>query len=215
MTDTHDDETATSEHSPDTTMESGLPSAFTASENTAISNILTLEAVMSSARRVRRTAVICLAPDIENAYEEAVERLGDLVDAQGRLLDEESLAGADDANTQRDKVAALYEQMRQHTYKVVFDGLVDEEWEVFEKTNRTSQGVIRDVTTYHNRLIAACAVEPKLTESEVAAMRKRLSAKQMQKLGNTAYEACTTGGVDVPKLPTYWHAPRPQESSLS
>lgn len=188
------------------------PGPFSAPE---ISNILTLEAIMSSARRVRRTATICLAPDLEDAYEQAVDALGELVDARGNLLEEESLAGAEEATAQRDKVKALYEELQQHTYKVVFDGMVDEEWEVFEKTNRTSQGAIKDLNTYNARLIAACAVEPKLTEADVTAMRKRLSPKQMLVLSNTAYEACTTGGVDVPKLPSFWHAPKPGESSLS
>ena len=191
----------------------GLPPAFTTPQ---FENVLTLDRIMASAQRARRTARICLRGDLEGEYVDTLEKLAELVDAEGNLLAEDpSMTEVAEVTELRDRAAQLREQMAADTYSVVFEGMFADEWAVFEKEHRDTRGAVKDLEEYRARLIAACAVSPKLSYDDVQAMRSRLRTTQMVELGDQAYAACSTGGVDVPKLPLFWHSPRQQESSLS
>lgn len=187
---------------------SGLPAAFTPKQ---VENVLTLDLIMNSARRVRRVARVCLRADLEADYLDAANELGDLVDSEGNLIAEGSLADGARAAELRDRIKTLREQMAAETYAVEFEAMNDDDYEAFNAVHRDSKGAVKDPVKWRNELIAACAVNPRLSVGDVEKMRAQLSAPQMQELANEALSACASGGVDVPKLPNFYHSPSPQE----
>lgn len=191
----------------------GLPPAFTTPQ---IENILTLDRIMQSAQRARRIARICLRGDLEGEYVDTLEKLSELVDSEGNLLsDDASMTEVAEVTALRDRAAQLRDEMAAETYAVVFEGMNADEWALFEKENRTAAGDVKDIDEYRVRLIAACAVDPKMSVDDAKSIRAKLRPTQMVALADQAFAACSTGGVDVPKLPSFWHSPKPQESSLS
>lgn len=190
-----------------------LPPAFTPQQ---IDNFLTLDQIMSSARRSRRTAQICLRADLEAEYLELHEQLGQLVTVDGELLAEDaSMTDAEEVSTLRDQIAALHAEMTANTRPMLFEAMDDDTWQAFEKKHRGVDGKIKDTVAWQNELIAACAINPTMTVEQVVATRGKLGPTQITAMANAAYSACSSGGVDVPKLPSFWHSPKPQESSQS
>lgn len=179
--------------------------------------ILTLDEVMSSARLVERTARICLRGDLQAEYAEAYEELATLVDAEGQVVTDgdQALTDANRAEELAEKIRYLREQMLEATRRIRFRALPSDQWAEFEKSQRDAQGAIKDDDGYSNELIARCAIAPKLTVDDVKAMRSKLGPDQITALANAAYLACTTGGLDVPKSPSFLPAQKPLESSRS
>lgn len=190
-----------------------LPPAFTSKQ---VENFLTLDQIMTSARRVRRVARICLAADLEADWVATLEELGTLVTADGELVNED--ASMDEAAVVaelRAKAADLRARMAGQTFSVMFEAMNDDDWDVFEKTHRNNAGKVKDLREWQVAIISACAVNPTMTPDQVKELRTKLGPTQITEMSNQAYAACATGGVDVPKFPSYWHSPRPEESSLS
>lgn len=178
---------------------------------------LSLEAIFSSARLVERTAVICLRGDLEDAFNQKAEELAGLVDEDGEVI-----GGADAPLAEKNRAEELVQdlerlrsEMLAESYSVRFRSMVSDDWEAFHASHRNAAGNIKDIIKFNNELIARCAVEPTFSVADVVEMRKRLSGPQMVKLGNEAYWANTTGGVDIPKSPGYSALQQPQEPSLS
>jgi hypothetical protein len=203
------DQTPEPTESPDPV---ALPPAFTPEAD----NFLTLDQIMTSARRSRRIARICLAADLEAEYLAVLDELATLVTADGELVAEDaSMEEVGKVTALREKAADLRDRMAAKTRPVLFEAMDSDAWEAFEKIHRGPDGKIKDATIWQNELISACAINPTFKVEDVQAIRKKLSPSQFQELANQSYSACTSGGVDVPKLPGYWHSPKPQESSLS
>lgn len=180
----------------------------------AVETILTLDDIMNSARLVERTARICLRGDLVAELNEHLEALARLVDADGNVLAEgdEALAAGNEAAEHVAAIGRIRGEMESAMRSVRFRGMPDDEWRVFEKAHRDGDGQIKDPVDYHNKLIARCAIAPTLTEDDVKAMRSRLGQVQMVTLSNEAYFACTTGGVDVPKSPSFSRGPKQPRS---
>lgn len=169
---------------------------------------LTIDLILREARRPERTAVICLAGDLEDEHRAVLEEIASRVTPDGELIrgPEDSLAGdagVEAVETLLERERELVRRMRDHTYRVLFRGMPDDDWKVFCRRYRDGNDQIKDLTEHDNALIAACAVDPVLSADDVVAMRGKLTQPQMQTLANEAYYACTTGGVDIPKSPTY------------
>lgn len=175
----------------------------------AVETILTLDEIMSSARLVERTARICLRGDLQAELNEAIEKLSRLVDADGKIVAEgdEALAAGNEAGALVEQIAAIRAEMETAMRTVRFRAMPDDEWRTFQAAN-TKDGAPKDSVDYHNKLIARCAIAPALSEDDVKAMRKKLGGPQMVALGNEAYWACTTGGLDVPKSPAFSRGPK-------
>jgi hypothetical protein len=179
-----------------------------------IERILDLDAVMSSARRVERVVRICLRPDLEAEYYDLQDEIADLVDVDGKPLndsDTETAIGEQSRIVEiSERMRALRAEMRDASSTVRFRGMSESEWAGFEKNNRTKDGAQKD--DYINRLIVETAIAPTMTIDQFRALRDKLGTAQITAMVNAAYDACTQGGLDVPKLPSFLPSPKPQES---
>lgn len=180
-----------------------------------VETILDLDEVLSSAKLIERTATICLSGDLVAEYESVMTELGTLIDANGQVLGnsgEQELYSARAARAQalNDRAEELLEGQRAAQRTIRFRGMDEDTFAAFEKTHRFDNGQPKEPRKYVNLLIATCAIAPTLTEAEVAKMRKALVRPQVNLLFETAYEACTVGGLDVPKSLPFSLAPKPQ-----
>jgi hypothetical protein len=182
---------------------------------TAVDQVLDLDRLMSSARFVQRVVRLSLRGDLEAEYADLQDELSQLVDANGDPIadgeDETSLGEQTRASEIATTMADLRRQMRAEAYTVRFQAMSDEEWEGFEKAHRDKSGAAKDKVDYACRLLVQCAIEPEMTMGQVQLLRSKLSRSQFDALVGAAYSACTTGGLDVPKLPSFWRNPSPQE----
>lgn len=177
--------------------------------------VLDLEALMSSARRVERVVRLCLRPDLEAEYAALGDELGNFVDASGKLLkredgDEKSLSDRNRAVEIDERMGELRRQMLAESYTVRFRGMSETEFTAFEDVH-LGEGEKR-TTEYWNKLLVQTAIAPKMTIDQVRALRDQLTFSQVNALITAAFEACTEGGLDVPKSPSYLRSPRLQES---
>lgn len=177
----------------------------------AVETVLSLDELMSSARLVERTARICLRADLEADYETALEELGSLVDEHGTPLTkgEQALTDGNRAQELVEAVEQLRTRMRESTRVVRFRAMPSDEWEAFEKSHMGADDKVKDVTGFNEQIIARCAINPTMTVQQVRDLRGKLGPTQYAALANAAYWACTTGGVDVPKSPSFSPAPKP------
>lgn len=178
---------------PDTTGVPGFP--------------LSIDEILASARRVERTAYICLRGDLEAEHQALVRELATIIDADGKVIvdpeasigEQTAVARAEELNARLNEVNA---EMRDHVWAVKFRAMDSASWAVFyEKHFPKADGA--DVTDFNSRLIVECAIEPRLTPADVAKARGALSPNQMASLERTALAVCTQGGLDVPKLPSF------------
>jgi hypothetical protein len=198
----------------DTTALTGPSPEDHAAVKAQIENILDLDAILSSARRVERTAFINTRADLEDRYNQVIDELAALVDEDGNIVSEgdSSLADGAKAEELREEADDLRAQMKAATKTVRFRAMDSDAWEAFESTHRhKGSREIKDERTYVNQIIADCAIAPTLTVDDVVKLRKQLGHPQITTLFNEAYWANTTGGLDVPKSPSFLHAPKPQE----
>lgn len=200
-----------------TDTEAQAPTALTkppASLEDRIERVLDLDAVMSSARRVERVVRICLAADLEAEYYDLQEELSELVDVNGKPLNDtetETAIGEQNRIVEiSERMRELRAKMRAESYTVRFRGMPESEWAGFEKANRTSSGATKD--DYFNRLVVETAVAPTFTIDQFRALRDKLGLAQISAMVDAAYDACTQGGLDVPKLPSFLPSQKPQES---
>ncbi len=177
----------------------------------AVETLLSFEEIMSSARRVRRTAWICLRGDLEERRNEILTELAGLVDEDGNIVSEgeEALADQSQATALLDELKVVDGEMQTAMRKVVFEAMPEDEWEAFEKANRKPSGEAKDYSDYKRKLIARCAVEPTFTEQQVRQMQGKLGPSQLDEMFNRAFESNMQGGIDIPKLPSFLLAQKP------
>jgi hypothetical protein len=168
---------------------------------------------MSQARRVERVARICLRADLEAEFYDLQEELGELVDIEGNPLSdgegEQALSEQNRAVEVSERLRDLRRQMRAESYTVRFRGMSASDWEGFEAANRDAKGKAK--SDYYHKLMVQTAIAPVMTIDQVRAMSDQLGTSQINAMVRAAYESCTEGGLDVPKLPTFLHSPKPQE----
>lgn len=193
------------------------PGIFAKPAEPAALNVFDFDELLSAGRLVERYAVICLRGDLEAAWIEKVTELASLVDDDGEVRggEEASLGDKQRAAELNAEVEALYEERLAASRRITFRAMPEDDWDTWDAAHRNSAGNIKDLRRYYDELISRCAISPTLTVEQVQAMRKNLTRNQMLSLGNEAFWANTTGGVDVPKLPAFSHSQTPQESSLS
>jgi hypothetical protein len=173
------------------------------------SGLLTVEDVLASARLVERTASICLRADLTAEHDLVLGELGTRVTASGEVIggDEEG-AVSDQSNASRaqelaDRLQQIKIEMRASMWHVRFRAMDSDTWTAFKKQHwPKAKGA--DMTEFRTKIIAECAIEPPITEDQVRQLRKKLNASQFVDLSDTAFAACSEGGLDVPKSPTSW-----------
>lgn len=176
---------------------------------------LTVDEVLTTGKRVRTHADICLRADLQAEYEDVLVELAGLVDAQGNVMPGPDGSLADSQVTRAHELAAraqdIKAEMGRAMRRVEFEGMPDAEWRPWHaqhypaKTVKAAQdrGEDPDISDFNNLLIATVAVSPTLTVEEVKKLRSQLGSPQMTELANAAWTACTRGGVDVPKSPAF------------
>jgi hypothetical protein len=193
-----------------------LPPAFTGDQ---LQNFLTVDQILSGAWRPRRTAMICMRGDLEADYLTTLDELGEIVDAGGRPLNDDAEKALGDtpavATALRDKAAALHTEMKANTGPILFEAMDSDAYQVFDAKHRGPDGKIKNVKAWQIELISTCAINPTMTPDQVQAVRTTIGPASLSELVAKAFDANTTGGVDVPKLPSYWHSPKPEGSSLN
>lgn len=174
-----------------------------------VSQFLTVEDVLAAARLVERTASICLRADLMAEHDQVLGELGSLVTASGEVIggDEEG-AVSDQSNASRaqelaDRLQQLKREMRGAMWHVRFRAMASDEWTTFKRL-WWPKGKDPDMTEFRTKLVAACAIEPPISEDQVKELRKKFTSSQFVELSDTAFAACTAGGIDVPKSPSSW-----------
>lgn len=176
--------------------------------------LLTVADVLAAARLVERTASICLRADLTAEHDQVLAELATLVTPSGEVIggDEEASAGeqsaAGRATELAERLAAIKREMRSSMWHVRFRAMDADAWGTFKKKHLPARKDA-DFGPFHVKIIAACAIEPAISEDEVLALSKKFNHSQFVTLANTAYEACTEGGLDVPKSGSSW--PRLQQ----
>lgn len=167
----------------------------------------TVDEVLSSARRIERTASVCLRADLQAEWDELLDELSTLVTANGELIEDDSEDSMSEVGGRArvlqitTHMTQLRREMAENTWRPRFRAIPSDEWPGFLKKNRPT-GDKADLTGFFNLLIAETSLDPDLTVEKVEALRKVLSDPAIGELTGTAWEACTKGGIDVPKLPS-------------
>lgn len=179
--------------------------------------VLDLDEVMSQARRVEKVARICLRGDLQAEFDQLSEDLRDLVDADGRVLSEGEAALSDGVRAQeiQARLTQLKAEMKQAMRTIRFRALPEDEWEQFRKSHLGADGNVRDLDRFNTELMAKTAIAPTLTVDGILKLRGTLAAPQITTMANAAYLACVTGGVDIPKSPSYSHSQELDVSEMS
>lgn len=174
-----------------------------------ITTYLTVDDVLGSARLVERTASICLRADLTAEHDTTLAELSTLVSPTGEVLEDDKEASAGETSNESrareliEKLEHIKAEMSASMWHVRFRALPSDEWSTFRKL-WWPKGKDPDLTEFRTKIIAECAIEPPITEAQARALRKKLSSAQIVSLSDTAYDACTTGGLDVPKSPNSW-----------
>lgn len=167
----------------------------------------TVDEVLASARLIERTASVCLRADLTAEWDELLDELATLVTATGEMLEDDSedsmgeVSGRGRVTQITTRMTALRREMAANTWRPRFRALPSDEWPPFLKKNRP-KGDGADLTEFFTKLIAETALDPDLTVEKVKELRKVLGDPQIGELTKTAWQACTAGGIDVPKLPS-------------
>ena len=175
------------------------------SDDTPTSVPLTVDDVLEHARRVERVASICIRGDLQAEWDRLVDELSRLVTPAGELLDDVE-AGAGEVSAAgrveaiNDRLVELRREMGASMWHVRFQAMAADDWDSFVKRHKPKDPKA-DLVDFYNRLIAETALEPPIDMGQIKALRGKLAPSAIIKLARTAHEACTEGGLDVPKLP--------------
>jgi hypothetical protein len=121
---------------------------------------------------------------------------------------------ADGARAARlnEQATALFAEVRKATVNFKFRALPSDEFDEFDDSQRTgSDKRLKDPRKYEDELIAKCAINPVMDVAGVKRLRKEFGNAQVTALFNAAFYVNKADGLDVPKSPSFLHAPRPQE----
>lgn len=166
--------------------------------------LLTVADVLAAARLVERTASICLRADLTAEHDRIMGELATLVTPNGELLgDDDEASVGDQTNASRarelaDRDRQVLAEMRGSMWHVRFRAMDSDTWTAFKKKHLPTRKDA-DFAPFHIKIIAACAIEPAISEDEARALKKKFTQSQFVTLANKAYEACAEGGIDVPK----------------
>lgn len=175
----------------------------------AVDAPLTIDQVLDMARLPERTASVCVRPDLQSTFERITSELSRLVTVTGDVVDDEDSTVGQKSNTTRahelnEQLQAVRREMAGFMMTVRFRAMSSDDWASFTKRHQPKEGAKAEATMeFHNRLVCETAVEPEISMDQILRLRKVLSPVAVGTFVKTAWEACTVGGIDVPKLPAY------------
>ncbi|MFF4417096.1 hypothetical protein ACFYY8_31635 [Streptosporangium sp. NPDC001559] len=154
--------------------------------------------IIGSIKRPEKTVPICTAGDLVAEFEE-LER--DLTVAREKPVEAGTLAGGTDpmATAIAQQIQELRAQMREHTAVFRFQGLSSKAYSDLVAAHPPKEGGKGDVDwdTFPTALVAACAIEPKMTLDEARQLSGALTQAQWDALYVAAFEV-NKADVDVP-----------------
>lgn len=160
--------------------------------------MIDIDEVIASAKLPEKTLPLCLRGDLQAEWEE-LER--ELRVAQENS-DDDSLAGDPGAREIADRMVAISKEMHDHTVTFRFRALPKTEYSDLltkyradENTENAVDGL--DWAVYPTALIAACAIDPKMTFAKAEALSKVVTDQQWDSLFATAL-AVNRSEVSVP-----------------
>lgn len=170
-----------------------------------ISTILDLDELMSAdVRLAERTVTIYTRPDLEARIDALEAELEELLGPNGELPSEldASLGDADTARAfeianeieaERKAYAASGRQIRVRQ-------LPSDDWTAFRARHKKHfEAGPPYPDEMWSELVSLCAVEPTLSEEQVAKLRKVLGSPVLHMLANVCFSLNTEAGVSVPK----------------
>lgn len=173
--------------------------------------MLTVAEILEEARLPEDFARICMRADLEAELTRLERELAGLVDAEGRLVedddDESSLGDSDtraaQARSLGDQIKTIRQQMTGSVRFVRFRGLSSDASQEFDERHavKAKEPTQKQVAAFNDLLISATAVEPTLSVEDMRQLRAKLGPRSISELVRVAKKVCVQGGVDVPKSP--------------
>lgn len=166
---------------------------------------LTFADILATAKPARRSVFIHLAGDLlarRDELEAQIEEAARLERAAVRTGDDQpdrALADASPTDTLVDELRDVLDRLRASRTRFTFQVLPRSRWDALRKQHEVAEGKV-DFEAMSIPLVAACCVDPVMTEDEVTALFEVLNLDQRQKLFEGAW-AVNTGAVDVPFSP--------------
>lgn len=158
-----------------------------------------IEDIISSAKLPTRTVPLCLRGDLQAEFED-LDRQLQAANANGE--DDETLAGRPEVRELAERVEAVRQQMAEHTAVFRFRGLSARDYSDLTAEHKPTEeqqakGLDLDWETFPVGLIAACAIDPKMTVEQAERLNRTVSDRQWEDLYQAAL-ACNRQRVDVP-----------------
>lgn len=157
--------------------------------------------VLGRLKRPEKTVPICLAGDLQAEFED-LER--DLKVARDQPAEAGTLAGGANplATNLARQIMELRERMREHTRVFRFRGLPRAEFKALADEHPPSEDAAKDGAdvnwdTFPVALVAACAVDPQMSEAEAGQLADALTQAQWDSLASAAW-GVNKRDVDVP-----------------
>jgi hypothetical protein len=166
------------------------------------STLKNFKAMLAEAKLPESTVPICLRGDLA-ADHEAFERELEQAEKAGA----ESLAGSG-AGELADRILALEDEMREHTYDFRLRALPRTEWRALCQSHPPRRGddneimepdkyVGIDTEAFYPAMIRACLVDPELTDEEFEQLLDALTDRQFEDLSDAAW-GLNRREVDIP-----------------
>jgi hypothetical protein len=160
------------------------------------------KAMLAEAKLPERTVEICLRGDLVADHETA-ERQLEQADKQGS----DSLAGSG-AGEIADRLEALEQEMREHTYEFRLRALPKPAWRKLcgehpprrgedNETVEPDRYVGINAETFYEAMIRSCLVDPELDDESWAQLSEALTDRQFEDLSDAAW-AVNRREVDIP-----------------
>lgn len=194
-----------------------VPAAFTRPDkpDRATETVLDIDELMSAGRRVERVARFCIDGTAYSRLLEIDDEIAEL-DTRPGFADpgDEPLTGdrLTELGQEREQVAATV-AAAMRTVRV--QAMPDEEWRALLRKYKHDQGKALPNEDFWTELITECAVQPTLDTAAVAKLRRTLGMAQFNTIPTACWEANTTDGVDIPKLPASLREQKRRERSSS
>lgn len=156
-----------------------------------------IEDILASAKLPERTVQICLRGDLQAEFEDLERQL-----TAAQASDEDTLGGGAKAREVADLIEVVREQMTEHTTVFRFMGLSARAYSDLLAQHKPTEQQKRDGAdlnweTFPLALIAACAVDPKMSPEQAERLNDAVTNRQWDDLFNAAL-ACNRQAVDVP-----------------
>lgn len=165
------------------------------------STLKNFKAMLDEAKLPEATVMICLRGDLAADHERAEREL-----EQAEQAGADSLAGSG-AGELADRILALEDEMREHTYEFRLRALPRAQWRALcaaHPPRKAEDGSVVDTDrigvnaeTFYDAIIRACLVDPELDDADWNQLVEALTDRQYDEISDAAW-ALNRREVDIP-----------------